>query len=84
MKFAAVLTSLLMTSAVLAAPARRNSNVLASRQAQIKRGLVDVCVALDLDINILDILPGGTFSLLIAAKYLLNNCYRQALDRWSP
>ena len=50
---------LLLAASAFAASAR--SNALKSRQASIKRGLVDVCVGLDLDINLLDILPGGMY-----------------------
>lgn len=49
----------ILSSTVFAATTRRSNSVLTSRQAHLKRGLVDVCVALDLDIELLDILPGG-------------------------
>jgi len=49
---------LILSSTALAA-SRRSHDVVTARQAQIKRGLVDVCVALDLDVTLLDILPGG-------------------------
>lgn len=48
---------LLLSSTVFAASVR--SNALKSRQASMKRGLVDVCVGLDLDVKLLDILPEG-------------------------
>lgn len=57
MKVAAFIP-LILSSTALAVSHR--ANALASRQAQIKRSLVDVCVGLDLDVKLLDILPGGT------------------------
>jgi len=50
---------LLLSTAAFAAT-RRSHNVVAARQAQLKRdGLVDICAAVDLGVDLLNILPHG-------------------------
>lgn len=48
-------------STAFAHPSRTSldSHAIASRQAHVPRGLVDVCVGLDIDLDLLEIL--GTF-----------------------
>lgn len=55
MKFSALVTLLLSSSAAFAAA--MNRDVIQARQAHVKKDLVDVCVALDVDVQLA---PGGT------------------------
>jgi hypothetical protein len=55
MKFSFALAILVAASS---AYALKNS-IIASRQHHARRSLVDICVALDLDLELLDILPDG-------------------------
>jgi hypothetical protein len=73
MKISALIPFLLSTAA-FAAVARRSHPVLSSRQAKLSRGLVDVCVALDLDVELLDILPGGILSCVFSLLDYLTVC----------
>jgi len=57
MKFSFAL-AILVYVAASSAYALKNS-IIASRQHHARRSLVDICVALDLDLELLDILPDG-------------------------
>jgi hypothetical protein len=53
MKFSALVTLLLSTSVAYAATTRE---IIRARQAHAKRSLVDICAALDVDVQLA---PGG-------------------------
>jgi hypothetical protein len=55
MKLSLALPILVAASSVCALP----NSIITSRQHHPRRGLADVCAALDVDLELLGILPGG-------------------------